>query len=211
MTGNPLTKMVGPYPLGVWLGVIAGGLGIAYVLQRGDRAASTQADAEAASVLPVPTPGGPVGYYDGARPESDTGLTNPEWARTTAPRLAALTGRNPTAVQAALIRYINGEETDCSIVNAALAAGWWPPELVPAPICDGSSPWLPAGPAVDVFGTPITGPHRRDLPGTPTGTGTGYIHGQFLTVTGRPSIKTPALDLSPVSNYGGPTVGAPTT
>lgn len=138
---NQLTKMVGPFPIGVWLLIVVGGLGVAYVLQRGTKSSGgDSADGEDAGPVTAGVPFLPYGAtvlgIDNSRDEEQQADTNARWVDRMIVLLGAA-GYDRLAVQSALLRYVQGaplSAAECAIVQVALVYGL-PPEPVPAADC----------------------------------------------------------------------------
>lgn len=131
--GLDLGKQVGPLPMGAWIAVVAGGLGIAFVINRNQKAASddgsfTDPDSD------VGQGGGQVIYDPPTNvPNPDTGpADNAEWARKGA-SFAIAKGFNPGVSWNALQKFISGEQLNAQeqeIVNAVIIGLGPPPEPI---------------------------------------------------------------------------------
>lgn len=126
---DTLTKQVGPLPVGVWLAVVGGGLGLAYYTSR-NPARTTAPDTDPGvgvgagtpGFLPVsPPPTTPAEFAD-----------NDAWARAAVAYLVG-NNNNPTASSIAIRKYVDGNTwtaaEDILIKTAIKAIG--PPPLIP--------------------------------------------------------------------------------
>lgn len=140
-------KMIGPLPLGAWLGVVGGGLGLMYY-QRQQAAGSDGGYTGTADDQPieewedisVPSGVGVGGFT--YTPPTDTSAasnepdTNEAWARRAVNGLIAL-GYDPAVSDAALRKYMEGAQLGASeyaLVTIALGKYGAPPLLLPAPV-----------------------------------------------------------------------------
>lgn len=145
MAGPDMGKMVGPLPLGAWVAVLGGGLGIAYY---------TRHSGSAAPAAAVPVANDPVGtggsgmWSDLTVPTTSTGsvsdpTTNDEWA---VKAIKTLIGTGYPAINAdqAIRRYVAGETlaaNEAAMVNAAIALIGPTPQVLPPPTTG-----IPTGP-----------------------------------------------------------------
>lgn len=149
MKAPNLGKMIGPLPLGGWVIVVGGGLGIAYAANRrrgGAAPVEVAPDLTGAGVPGALVPGLPGGVVNlGPPAPSFEGInapppaTNDEWARAAA-RVLIGRGFGAYATQQAIDAYLRGETLTSeqrAVVDAAiLAAGvppFPPPAVAPAP------------------------------------------------------------------------------
>lgn len=137
MAGPDMGKMIGPLPLGGWLVVVTGGLGIAYYT----RHSGSAAPAAAAPVVNDPTGVGGSGMWsDLTVPTTSTGsvadpTTNDEWAVKAIKTLIGI-GYPAINVDQAIRRYIAGETlaaNEAAMVNAAIALIGPTPQVLPPP------------------------------------------------------------------------------
>lgn len=123
MTGLDLSKQVGPLPLGAWVVVVAGGLGIAYY---------TRGHSASADTTPVDDTSSPAGVGDGSvggwtstsagTQTSDAAsapTTNEEWAYRATAYLIGI-GTPSTTAQSATSKYI--AEQQLSVAEYSLIA-----------------------------------------------------------------------------------------
>lgn len=153
---NPLAKMIGPLPAGAWLGVVGGGLALAFIANRNKTPAPVIApQVPDVGDFPIATPGG-GGTPDGTAPKP---TTNDEWARYVANVLIGR-GFDPVLVQQALDNFLHGHCVNAAqkaVVEIALVV-MQPPMPPPAlTLCDDQ----PGGPPVP-GGTPQ---YARTTPG----------------------------------------------
>jgi hypothetical protein len=139
-----LGKQVGPLPLGAWIVVVGGGLGIAYWTKQNQTAPEPSIDTSG-------TPGvgdGSVGGWVPTSPStgSSTGApdptTNEEWAYK-AKQVLIASGYPTTQVEAAINKYINGEQLsvqEFAIVAVAIS------KVGPLPATMPNTPSQPATP-----------------------------------------------------------------
>lgn len=169
----PLGKMIGPLPLGGWVAVTGGGVGLAVLANRrrpepapATAAVVTADDATGApsytpGVYTSPIPGGAIGLPDAGTPAQPVSVapppaTNDEWARSA---LIQLVGRGfgAYAAQAALGAYLEGRQLtaeQAAIVEGALRYAGPPPYLpvtapAPLPAQPVISPTVPAPPPAE--------------------------------------------------------------
>lgn len=131
---DTLTKQVGPLPVGAWILVVGGGLGIAFYTSKRTPAQVTEYAATGTEpgvgvgsatpgFLPAPVPSAPVaeGYTD-----------NDAWAVAAVRHLIA-TGSNPTQASIAVRKYLDGlswtAAEDVLLKSALKAIG--PPPIIP--------------------------------------------------------------------------------
>lgn len=128
-------KMIGPLPMGAWLAVVGGGLGVAYYSrQKGGTAPATPVAND-----PVGT-GGSGMWSDLTVPSTGVGstaapTTNDEWA---IKAIRTLIGLGYPAINSdqAIRRYVAGETlapSESVMVNAAIAAIGPTPQVLPPP------------------------------------------------------------------------------
>lgn len=170
MKAPDLGKMVGPLPLGAWLGVVGGGLGLAYMAKKKAGAAPPVVPGPASpnGGLPV-TGGGVVALPDNApggagaggslTPLAPAPTTNDEWARYAAIVLIGH-GFGAYATQQALAKYLEGQQLtaeESAIVEAAMRYIGPPPyspPVAPPPLPARAPQPVPAVP-VAVEPTPV--------------------------------------------------------
>ncbi len=136
-----LGQMIGPLPLGGWVAVVGGGLGLAYVARRqGGGGGEPEAEAEPEVVTPTfpatPSTAGPINLRPApVEPNFGTPITdNGQWIGE-ATRALASRGFAPYRTQQCLAQYLEGVIAggDCvGIVDAAILAIGPPPS--PAPV-----------------------------------------------------------------------------
>lgn len=170
MAGPNLSKMVGPLPLGAWLAVVGGGLGIALYTRRQNAAPSLNPDQMPEDIGTTPGVGtGAVGGWTpttpGTTPVTTAPTDNDQWAQLAIDRLIGL-GYPPATVNSAITKYIREtppfSSAEIAIINEALRKLGSPPYPVAGPVL--------APPSVPVI--PKPGP-----PAPKPGNKTGYtIH-----------------------------------
>lgn len=136
--GIDLGKQIGPLPLGAWIAVVAGGLGLAFFVNR-----SQSGDDEPVplSDLGVGTGGTPQEFIDVSPPdpptdggESEGVDTNDEWGRQASDWLIAQ-GFDPGISVNAVNKYLTGRRLtlqEQALVNRVLVRFGTPPEPLPA-------------------------------------------------------------------------------
>lgn len=157
MAGLPdMGKMIGPLPLGAWLAVIGGGLGIAvYTRRQGDVPTDDTAGRNVDENPGVGTGGS--GQWIDLNPPAPTGsigdpATNEEWARKATTTLIGL-GYPAINADQAIRRYVASETlaaNEAAMVNAAIAAIGPTPQILPPPTTG-----VPTGPP------PTSNPARK--------------------------------------------------
>ena len=158
-SGLDLGKQVGPLPLGAWLAVVAGGLGLAYFINKKGGAGNQPVEEPAQGVLePGVGTGGQQFIYE--PPQTGTATpttfeTNDQWGRAAILYLLS-EGKNPNTSTLAIAKYI-GEQ---SLTNEEQA-------LVGLAIAKlGPPPYLPVNPPAP----PTTDPPTTNPPPPPTTT-----------------------------------------
>jgi len=135
-SGLDLGKQVGPLPLGAWLAVVAGGLGIAYYINKNaGKGGGTQIEEPTQGVLePGVGTGGQQFIYDPPQTGTPTPSgfeTNDQWARAAILYLLS-EGKDPNKSTLALSKYI-GEQAltneEQALVGLAIAKLGPPPFL----------------------------------------------------------------------------------
>lgn len=131
--GLDLDRKLGPFPLGVWLIVVGGGLGLAYFINRGQSTADEQLLAEPG----VGTGLVPAGAVIQPPPTDESGAvedeTNVGWGRKVTNWLIAQ-GHDAALSDNAVRKYLAGESLNLqeqSLLNLALAVHGAPPEALP--------------------------------------------------------------------------------
>lgn len=135
-----LGKQVGPLPIGAWIAVVGGGLGIGWYFSKG---AAKQASGNNVPLEPQAESGVGVGggqfIYDPPTnvdtPDSNTITDNNTWANRAINWLIAK-GYDPGLSQSAISKFINGTNrtlTEQAMINLALIQFGNPPENVPLP------------------------------------------------------------------------------
>lgn len=163
-----LGKQYGPLPLGAWLAVIAGGLGIAWYTSR----TRTPVEVEDGSGTPgvgvgAPEPWTPI---SGSQPQQQPApiTNNEEWGQKAIGWLIAQ-GYPPTQSDSAVRKYLTGTKMsvqETTLIGLALVALGPPPSLLPPVEDDEPAPpsWL-----------------DRLRVRLPDGTGTGgYLRGRMV-------------------------------
>lgn len=170
-----LGKMIGPLPLGAWLGTVGGGLALmAYQRSRSAVEPASSGATEYAEDTSVPSGVGTGGWT--YTPPGDTSAddvsgepeTNESWGRKAVNGLIAL-GYDPAVSDSAVRKYLEGGNMgakEYALVTVALGKYGAPPILLPAPVF--APPTLPkvgsgtAGkPTVVVRPKPVSKPHIR--------------------------------------------------
>lgn len=160
---NILAKQVGPLPLGMWGIVVAGGLGIGYVINR--NMARSQSDSAQLTESGVGEGGGQFVYDPPESGDNDNSpKSNFEWGQRAKQFLIAK-GMNPILVDNTIRKYLQGlpltlEEQ--GLVNMALTEFGAPPEYLP-PV-DGNEEEPPPGSDVGYTHNPISGLTAQVIP-----------------------------------------------
>lgn len=144
--GIDLGKKLGPFPLGVWLIVVGGGLGLAYFINRGQATADERQLAAEPGVGTGLVPAGAV-----IQPPPETGNeveeTNVSWGRDVTNWLIAQ-GHDAALADNAVRKYLASEPLSLqeqSLLNLALAVHGAPPEpLAPTETPSGQPQGAPA-------------------------------------------------------------------
>jgi hypothetical protein len=167
-----LGKMVGPLPLGAWVGVVGGGLGLAYVVRRGQRAE----EPEVPQFRPPPYPATPVTSgpsilqpappaEPGPRPITD----NTEWIAAAVMALVTK-GFAPLKTQQCLAAYLEGvipagDPGSCRLaIEEAIRTVGPPPTGAPVNQFPLTPPAPPKAPTVPGPAKPAPPPPGADLP-----------------------------------------------
>lgn len=131
-TDLDLSKEIGPLPLGAWIAVVAGGLGLAYFINR-----NQEAEASATGQISDSGVGAGGGQYAYDPPQSvdeeEVEETNESWAREVANWLIAQ-GHNPGIASNAVNKYIVGENLNVreqALINLVLPRFGVPPDPLP--------------------------------------------------------------------------------
>lgn len=146
-----LGKMYGPLPLGAWLAVVGGGLGLAIYTRRQNAATPTvdpnnpDAQPEDTGTTPGVGMGGSGQWVDlnpPANGSSDTGSaqTNDEWGFQTIAKMIA-SGYSPIKVNSGITKFLGQQTLDAqeeAIVSEALRRFGSPPTPVPGPFGPGA-------------------------------------------------------------------------
>jgi len=158
---NALTKKIGPLPVGVWVVVIGAGVGIAYLVNRGQASSAAAAvDGEFTDRLDntMPGVGGAAGggggnaLLDAAQSLTGSYSNNEAWSGAALRKLISR-GWDPTVADAALRSYLGGntitQAQKQAIDDALIAVG--PPPVTPPMPASG----LLVEPAPDKSATPV--------------------------------------------------------
>jgi hypothetical protein len=117
-----LGKQMGPLPLGAWIAVVGGGLGIAYYANR--HGGGDPIDMDDVGGTPGSGVGGGPGWITDKPPAEDKEVvgkitTNEEWGRAAINHLIAL-NYDPILADSAIRKYLNGNVPQPSISEYAL-------------------------------------------------------------------------------------------
>lgn len=147
MASPDLGKMYGPLPLGAWLAVLAGGLGLALYTRNQNQAPITNPDLmpEDTGTTPGVGVGGSGQWTNVTPPANGTGdtnsaSTNDEWGVMVITKMTAL-GYPAGPVASAITKYLNQGQLDSQeypIVTETIRRFGVPPTLVPGPYGPGS-------------------------------------------------------------------------
>lgn len=163
-----LGKQVGPLPLGAWIVVVGGGLGVAYYTKTHPSAAPDPSiDTSGQAGVGDGTVGGwtPTSPSTGGTTEAPKPTTNEEWAYAAKTALIAM-GYPTTTVNSAMDKYINGlaiSMQEYAMVAIALAkVGPLPSTLPTGPVGPTPDPKpVQEYPAASTAGVkPASGSHR---------------------------------------------------
>lgn len=132
-----LGREIGPLPLGAWIAVVAGGLGIAFYSRSQQ---TTVIDVPVESGNGVPGVGEGTGWIavpppTSAPPGAPEPATNDEWGRLAISRMIAI-GYDPAAVDTAVRKYLGADALNAqeyAIIREALRLLGSPPIPLPAP------------------------------------------------------------------------------
>lgn len=137
--GETLGKRVGPLPVGVWILAIGGGLAVA-VFVRSRAAGDEGAELEPGAGIntdTAPGAGNLAGVGDDDVPTTGRPTTNEEWfTQAVDAILGTRMGYNPSAVSAALTKYLDGQRltvAENAIVSMAIRLIGPPPVPPPVP------------------------------------------------------------------------------
>jgi hypothetical protein len=135
--GKGLGKNVGPLPLGVWVAVILGGLGVAYFINRSRGAApAAESSGDFGSATSGTGTGGTSTWSANLPPGSSTTpaiSTNVQWEQAASRYLLAL-GADPILVDNAMRKYLFNQPLSISekaVIAAAVSQFGLPPEPLP--------------------------------------------------------------------------------
>lgn len=165
MAGVDLGKQIGPLPLGAWVAVVGGGLGIAYYTRKSGSGTAIPTVVEDTSG----TPGvgeGASGFVNATPITVDNSpaapATNEEWARNAINYLIAQ-GYDPNVADSAIRKYLESSQltvAEYALTRIALAKLGSPPVPLPIP---------PPPPTVPPPVTPVTPPPPTPVqPAKPT-------------------------------------------
>lgn len=183
--GSVLSKKAGPFSVGVWAMLLAGGVVLGAVLRSRRSKGTTGTDAPAAVVASEPVdPNRTTPLYGGSLPPvpvDDRPKTNGEWKRRAVTMLVAK-GIGSAEASSALARFLNGEavnDQEYAIIAMAIELLGDPPEGVPAikrtTAPAPSNPTTPAPP-------PTPGTPSQPPPATPAGPIDRYPEADNLTL-----------------------------
>lgn len=159
-----LSQQVGPLPLGAWVAVVAGGLGIAFYSRQ--QGAQSVVDVPVEDGSGVPGVGQGVGWIavpppSTAPPGQPEPVTNEEWARNAINGLIAEGSYDAAVVDAAIRKYIESAPLgvqEYAIIRLALMRYGSPPVPLPPP------PAPPVIPPVTPTPTPTPAPPPAPAP-----------------------------------------------
>lgn len=205
MAGKWYAEKVGPLPVGAWIGVVAGGVGIGLYLRHreANKTPTVSSDEEGLALDepgltagPIPTVGGSAGSTGGGAggtgttaPDSSAPTTNQQWA-IYAIRWLISEGWNPTTSDTAIRKWLAGYKitaAENAVVQAALVQFGPPPEDVPLPVIDDNPAPVdqtPSTPSYPIPTVPVVTP-----PSTPPQNTVN--DGQNVAVVTQPPATTP--------------------
>lgn len=149
-SGVDLGKKLGPMPVGVWLIVVAGGLGLAFFINRNQSNAPTPMELPDSDVGTGLVPAGAV--IQTAPAEDVEAEDNPAWARRVTNWLIGQ-GHNAGVADNAVRKYIAGESLSLqeqALINLALVTQGAPPEALPPVTVPGITPTPTGAPQLSV-------------------------------------------------------------
>lgn len=135
-------KQIGPLPLGAWIAIVAGGLGIAWYTRQGGPGDPTDEPTDVTDTSGDPGVGtGAVGGWQPTVPPTDGSVapntkptTNEEWAQMVINGLIAM-NYSPTLVDSAIRKYIAAtgdlSVSEWTVLQLALARYGAPPVALP--------------------------------------------------------------------------------
>jgi LysM repeat protein len=136
--GKGLKKQVGPLPLGVWIAVILGGFGIAYIInKRAGGSAPTSSPADFGSATSGTGTGSTSTWAANQPPGSPSTpmiSTNVQWEQAAARYLLTLNPANGLLIDSAMRKYLFNEPlstAESALINAAIGQFGLPPEPLP--------------------------------------------------------------------------------
>jgi hypothetical protein len=146
MAGLDLGKQVGPLPMGGWLVVIAGGLGVGYVINR-NMAKNASSSEQDPTQLTESGTGGGGGQFIYTPPSTGSENTAPETNATWGTKaknwlIAPPQSVSPTVADNAIRKYLSGQSlslAERAIVDLALVRFGVPPDFIP-PFEEGEEP-----------------------------------------------------------------------
>lgn len=181
MAGAWFKEQVGPLPLGAWVAVVGGGLGIAFWSRR-------HPAPKVADTIEVPASAdlGPIGIRDGAlagvggdgtgaTPTTPPITTNADWLRVAGATLIGH-GYDPLLVTRALVKFLGGEQLSAgenAAVQLALRLVGLPPTPPQAPYDGATGPTTVTDP---VTVNPPTAPPRPYTLPDQILSGGGYVN-----------------------------------
>jgi len=159
MAGLDLSKQVGPMPMGAWLALVAGGLGVAWYTQR-NKAAGTPTVAR--DLTGDPAVGTGPGWTAISVPSSDPGMvakpaTNEEWSVVAINYLIAH-GYDPNVSDSAVRKYLQATQLstqEYALIHIVLAALGSLPQPLPDP---------PPAPVPTPIPDPVPPPTNNPVP-----------------------------------------------
>lgn len=166
MAGPDFGKMIGPLPLGAWLGAVAGGVGLYWY--RGRSAASTPAVVDDTSGTPGVGDGTVGGWTSTTAPATEPPVstkptTNDEWGQQAINWLISM-GYDATVSDSAIRKYLQSgtlTATEFVLVRQALMHLGATPQLLPPP-----EQAAPQGPHIPPPPPPkVTPPPPKPVPG----------------------------------------------
>lgn len=153
-----LGKQIGPLPAGAWVGVVGGGLAIAYFINRDQKNSSDESEDVQVGESGVGTGGGGFIYNP---PQEATGpvieKTNHQWGITATNHLVSL-GNSPTEADNAVRKYLSSEiltVKETGMINIVVRQFGAPPE--PLSPTEQPPPTNQPPPASTAKPSPVTG------------------------------------------------------
>jgi hypothetical protein len=168
MAGLDLSKQVGPLPLGAWLAVVAGGLGIAWYTTRTGGPPQEARDTSGTPGVGVgaPAPWTPIEGGGGGQQQPPAPTTNEQWAQKAIGWLIAQ-GYPPNVSDSAVRKYITAAKLsvqEYTLIGLVLIAIGPPPQTLPPGEDPDPTPTPDPDPDPTPTPTPVNIPYFEAVP-----------------------------------------------